>query len=300
MKIAKHGKKWRVFHKTGWQYFTTYIDACEYVKTHSINKLWDTLAQIETGPADIPQFHFTAPTALCFLSDLHIGSSGVDYAQLRIDAETIAKTDGMHAIFHGDGIDNWIIPKLSPLQRGQAVPFDDEWALFRLWLDTLGKKLMVVVAGNHDNWTRRMGGVDFLEHLTKPIALYDDEEVLFDVIVGKRTTRICVRHKWRGHSIYNPTHGIERAARDIDADVYVGGHFHIATLARWFTVRERDRLAIITSTYKVYDSYQRTLGLPPSQHRGACAIVIDPKDKDLIFFRDINAAAKYVTYLRKR
>lgn len=299
MKITKARQQWRIWHNGGWVYFKSYDDAAEYVKIHSTKKLWDTLASLSAEPVEVPQFRFTKPTALCFLSDLHIGSSGVDYAQLRTDAETIAKTDGMHAIFHGDGIDNWIIPKLAPLQRGQAVPFDDEWALFRLWLDTLGTKLMVVVAGNHDNWTRRMGGIDFLGHLTRPIALYDDEQIMFDVSIGKKLIRICVRHKWCGHSIYNPTHGIERAARDIDADIYVGGHYHIATLARWFTVRERDRLAIITSTYKTSDAYQRTLGLPPSQHRGACAVVIDPHSADLMFFRDLKSAARFLTYIRQ-
>jgi hypothetical protein len=194
MRIVKHGKKFRVWHENQWHTFSTHKEALEYAKRHGTKRLWDALASRTAEPTIIPQFAFTEPIALCFLSDLHIGSSGVDYAQLRADTETIAQTDGMYAVFHGDGIDNWIIPKLAPLQRGQAVPFDDEWGLFQLWLDTLDTKLMVVVAGNHDNWTRRMGGVDFLAHLVQPKALYDDEQVIFDVKIQKRRVRFCVRH----------------------------------------------------------------------------------------------------------
>lgn len=300
MKITKHRNRWRVSVNGKKHSFATYEEATVFVKTQSSIKLWDILSVSRPQKPIIPTINFDNPIALCFLSDLHIGSKGVDYYQLRKDAEIIAKTDGMYAVFHGDGIDNWIIPKLSPLQRGQAISFDDEWAIFQAWLETLGSKLQVVVAGNHDNWTYKLSGIDFLKHILSPIVLYDQEQIIFDAKVGSKTVRICVRHKWRGYSIYNVTHGIERSARDIDADIYVGGHFHVATLGRWFTVRERDRLAIITSTYKVQDQYAKTLGLPPSQHHGACAVIIDDKSSDIIFIRNLQQASEYITYKRRK
>ncbi len=308
MKIYKHGTKWRtrIYDANGariWVNFPTEAEAQAFVESQTGTREFEVWRRLETHrfPLMRAQREIELPNrpyALAFLSDLHIGSPYTDYKQARLDAEVIRATPGMYAIFHGDGIDNWILPKMAGLQRGQAVNFDDEWALFKLWLSILGRKLLVVVAGNHDNWTYTLAGIDFLKNIVDPRIYYDSQQVDFTVKAGDSLMRFCVRHKWRGNSILNPTHALERAARDIDADVYVGGHTHIATLARQFTVRDRDRLALLTGTYKVYDSYARQLGLPSSMHSGAGALVVDPA-KGHTFIRDIREAADYLTWKRR-
>ena len=308
MKIYRHGNRWRLkMHDDAgvrrWMSFDTEDEAIAYVEhlAQGVQRIDDVWSRLERKTITTPYHEVELPEepyGLVFLSDLHFGSPHTDYRQARLDAEVIRDTPGMYAVFHGDGIDNWIIPKMAGLQRGQAVDFDDEWALLRRWLSILGDKLIIVVAGNHDNWTYTLGGIDFLQNLVDPAIFYDPQQILFTVSSGEHQLRVCVRHKWRGQSILNPTHGMERAARDIDADVYVGGHTHIATLARQFSVRERDRLALLTGTYKRYDTYARQLGLPPSQHSGAGALVIDPR-KGHTFIRDIREAADYLTWKRR-
>lgn len=323
MPPQKQNNKWRfcVRDHNGsprWQSYSTYdecyaeweryinrrrkeaVDAVEipYIEEEtSTDDLWDQAYTYNARRRrDTPQILVPhKPFAIAFISDLHIGSQGTDYVSLRRDAETVRDTDGMYAVFHGDGIDNWIIPKMQGLQRGQAMPFDDELALFRAWLLTIEKKLLVVVAGNHDNWTTKLAGFDWLKSITPTTALYDPQQITFDISHGDNRVRICVRHKWRGSSILNPTHAMERSARDIDADIYVGGHTHIGTLFRSFTVRGQDRIAVLTGTYKTEDSFGRELGLPDTQHRGCGAVVFDT-DGSMTWIRNLDEAARYLKF----
>ncbi len=262
-----------------------------------VQSLWDMAkAQQPTERRDVPAITMAnAPFAIAFLSDLHIGSTATDYRSIQEDAETVRDTDGMYAVFHGDGIDNWIIGKLQAQQRNQAMPFDSELALFKAWMATLENKLIAVVAGNHDNWTKKMAGVDWLKSITPPTAIYNNNEALFELYWAKNKATVCVRHKWRGTSILNPTHGIERASKDIDADIYVGGHTHIGTLFRSFTVRNKDRLAVLTGTYKIHDDYGSELGVPRSQHRGCGAVVFDV-DGSSTWVRNLQEAARYLKF----
>jgi len=242
------------------------------------------------------------PIALVLLSDLHIGNASTDYRQLRTDAQLINETEGMHAIFHGDGIDNWIVPKLQQLQRGQAVNFEHELMLFESWLSMISDKLVAVVSGNHDNWTHSMSGVDIVKRMLKKTkVLYDRDEIRTIISLGNKEWEFCIRHKWLGSSIYNPTHGIERFSRmGASFDIGIGGHTHIASLSREFVSNDnRQCMAIITGTYKRYDGFARQLGLPHCPHNGSGAIILQPNGTSL-WIRNLDDAAEYVTYLRNK
>jgi UDP-2,3-diacylglucosamine pyrophosphatase LpxH len=242
------------------------------------------------------------PIALALLSDLHIGNATTDYRQLKNDAELIKNTNGMYAIFHGDGIDNWIVPKLLQLQRGQAVNFEQELLLFESWLSMISDKLVAVVAGNHDNWTHSLSGIDIVKRMLKNTkVLYDRDEVRTVMTVNGNNWEFCIRHKWLGSSIYNPTHGIERYSRmGASFDIGIGGHTHIASISREFiSYDNRQCMAIITGTYKKYDGFARQLGLPHCPHNGSGAIILKPNGTHL-WIRDLQEAAEYITYLRKK
>jgi len=327
MPPVKHRNKWRFLVRENgdrsWKSFATYEEAKKAHEIHmesrknsknaihveiasieeidDIENLWDYVEENQhIKRSDFPQIFLpNKPFAIVFLSDLHIGSSGVDYKQVRIDAETVKNTENMYAVFHGDGIDNWIIPKLAPLQRGQLIPFDKEIALFKAWLTTIQEKLIAVVAGNHDNWTTKMSGIDWLHGIVAPHALYDSQQMIFDVNFGGKSLRICVRHKWRGTSIHNPTHGLERASKDIDADIYVGGHTHIGTLFRGFVVRNKYRIAVLTGTYKNHDNFARELNLPDSMHSGSGAVIVDV-DGTMTWTQNVQEAAAYVKFKNEK
>ena len=147
---------------------------------------------------------------IAWLSDSHFGSAETDYRALRQDAETIRDTPRLYAEFHGDGCDNWINAKLADLQRDQAMPFDNEVRLFASWLDMLRGKWIAVIAGNHDNWTRKLAGIDQLrQSLDGMRVLYDSDEVCFTLMHGPNEWRVKLRHKWKYGSVTNATHPIE-------------------------------------------------------------------------------------------
>lgn len=276
---------------------------------YNINDIWETaefafditLEREKRRNAQRIEFPAT-PIAIAMLSDLHIGNASTDYKQLRKDARLIQETDGMYAIFHGDGIDNWIVPKLQQLQRGQAINFEQEILLFESWLSMISNKLVAVVSGNHDNWTHSLSGIDIVKRMLKTTkVLYDRDEVRTVVSVGNFEWEFCIRHKWLGSSIYNPTHGIERYSRmGASFDIGIGGHTHIASLSREFVSNDnRQCMAIITGTYKRYDGFARQLGLPHCPHNGSGALILYPNGK-YMWIRDLQEAAEYITYVRNK
>jgi hypothetical protein len=172
------------------------------------------------------------PVAIAFLSDLHIGSAGTDYQAIKVDAELIAATPGMYAGFHGDGTDNWIVGKLTALQRGQAIGFDAERLLFESWIDLIAPKLLWWVEGNHDDWTEKLvGSSPNRAALQGARAIYDRNQAILKLHHAGQSRLIVIRHKWRFSSIFNPTHGLEVGwdRGDTSYDWAIGG---IRTLVR--------------------------------------------------------------------
>lgn len=246
------------------------------------------------------------PCAIAFLSDTHFGGAGTDYESAKRDAEIIQRTPGMYAIFHGDGMDNWVVGKLQRLQREQAMPFTAEVHLFASWLNTLRDRLIVVVPGNHDNWTTMISGVDMVrDALRSTTVLYDPNQVVFTLALGNHVgapeRRIVIRHKWRFGSIFNPTHGIEVGwdRGDIDYDIAVGGHTHIGTVCRPFWRHHKKRFAVLTGTYKILDRFGDEVGFASPNDRGCGAMVFDQHGNPF-WTENLTVAAEFLNYLRDR
>lgn len=243
-----------------------------------------------------------SPSGVAQLSDFHLGNDGTDYEALAQDVKIIRDTSGLYCGFTGDGVDNWIVGKLVALQRNQALDFDSEWLLFEWILKELDESMLWVVAGNHDNWTMKIAGIDRLEHLLKgTYKLYHPQQIVFNLEVGPQTHTVKVRHKWRGNSIFNPTHGIEVGWErgGTDFDIGIGAHTHIATLYRQNIKHGKVIHTILTGTYKLYDEYGEEVGYAPSHGRGSTALIFD-KNGNIQFFNELEQAADYLTYLRKR
>lgn len=240
------------------------------------------------------------PVAIAFLSDLHIGSAGTDYAAIRDDARLVRDTPGMYAVFHGDGMDNWVVSKLTQLQRGQALGFDAERLLFEDWMSMIAPKLIAWVEGNHDLWTEKLVGVNpNRKYLDDARMLWDRNQCVFSLEHCSHTRTVMVRHKWRYNSIYNPTHGLQVGWErgDFNYDLAIGGHTHVGTLCHSFYRHNRIRHAILTGTYKTIDSFGEELGMPAPKGRGCGALVLTT-DGQQIFLDSLELAAKFLAFLR--
>lgn len=238
---------------------------------------------------------------LVFLADQHLGSPGTDIVRAMEEAETVAQTDGLFAVCCGDMLDNFIVGKLKQARDGSRVTISDEWALVRRYLKIVAPKLVLSVAGNHDYWTELLSAVPYFREVLAAISpgtLYDSDEARVDVRLGEFGWRLRVRHKWLGNSIWNPTHGQERAARmDQDADILVGAHTHVSGVVRSFNNGGRTALAVQCGAYKIEDRYAIRQGFTrPNQSTAVCVVLTE--EGEMFGIESLDLAARVVRALR--
>ena len=161
------------------------------------------------------------------------------------------------------------------------------------YFNKLQGSILFWCSGNHENWTRKVSGIDFIrEGLKGSLCLYDRTQISFTLRWGKNEQKWLVRHKWRYSSIFNATHGLEVGWERVgyNFDVGVGGHTHIATLCRPFIRENKKRFAVLLGTYKIRDNFGRECGFPASVGRGSGAFVYHPDGR--VFWCDDLPTAK--------
>lgn len=232
------------------------------------------------------------PFALALIGDTHFGNSGTDYRALLEDAQIISETSGMYVGFAGDATDNYVIGKLIALQAHQSITLKQEWSLFIDWLELIKDKLLFAVAGNHDNWTQKLIGIDRLrEALADKDILYNDQELVFRLVADTVDLLVKVRHKWKGSSIYNPTHGPERDRLfgNHPFDIGIAAHTHTGTIFRQNVFDDKVCTFVQLGAYKRLDKYGRELGFKPVFSSGCAAIVVD-KIGNVMFANNLQTA----------
>jgi len=238
------------------------------------------------------------PVALVEVADVHLGGSGINYPRAFDEAEIIAATPGMYAVFAGDVLDNFVIGKLRRARDDSHFTICEEWVLTKRYLQILKDKLVVVVSGNHDQWVKLLAGFDYFREVVASIrkdVIYDANDALIKVRVGFWELPIRVRHQWRGTSIYNPTHGIERAMKwDQGFVIGMGAHTHVSGVVRSTNVGGLNGMAMVAGTYKRCDDYARYSGFPRPNTSTAVTVVIDDEDRSLTGFDNLDTAARYM------
>lgn len=237
-------------------------------------------------------------TVVALMSDLHLGSPYTDYKSILEDTDIIEDTEGMHLVVVGDERDNFILRGLSSARFGAEMSLPSELQMYRDWLQRVEDKTLAYVTGNHDLWTYKTSGLDVAQMLLPENVLYDPHVLRMKWHINGFDYKVKLRHKWPGTSIYNWTHGIERAWRDEPFDIGIGGHTHQATLCREFVRDGQLRLAILMGTYKnLGDKFGDQIGHPASPHKGSAAVMFHP-DGHIQWFRELHQAAQYLNYLR--
>lgn len=208
----------------------------------------------------------------------------------------------MWLVTDGDMLDNFLFAKMMNARFKSRISIDEEWALVRKYLKIVAPKLLVSVSGNHDNWTMAITGIDYFKEVLKQISpdtIYDTDDLTFRLDVGKAKTAIRVRHKWNGTSIYNFTHGIERAAKfDGGFQVGVGAHIHASGLVRTFDINGLTGMAVLCGSYKRYDPYARTNGFYKPNSSTAMTVIFDESGA-MVGVDRLDVAARMIKALRK-
>jgi hypothetical protein len=240
------------------------------------------------------------PVCVVFSADWHLGSDGTNYARLEDELGLIVDTPGMYAGFVGDMVDNFIIGKLLGLRMATSFHVTEEWAMARYALEMIAPKLLFAVGGNHDAWTTKAAGIDYLADMVKQVAAvpYDADDLTVDLHVGRTCYTIRARHKWRLNSMLNPTHGIEQASRFDKGrpfDVGVGAHTHASGLSREFNNGGRTGLAVLCGAYKREDDFARQMGFPAPNQATSVAVIFD--EAGIWGTSNLTAAADYMRRL---
>lgn len=240
----------------------------------------------------------SGPIALIQFADLHLGDGGVNYPRLWEETKLVANMPGAYVIVGGDVTNDFIIGSLRQARDEARFSIPDEWALFRAWLRIIAHKIKIAVAGNHNNWPKLLTGMDYFEDVLGDWvqdALYDPDEVVVDIIVGDFTQKHKIRHIWRGSSIYNDTHGVERSAKfDSAFDVGWASHTHASGLVRSFNVEGRTGWSMLSGSYKRVDTYARRRGFRKPNKATAVGLLIDPDERTCVGFDNLRMLDKYM------
>lgn len=221
------------------------------------------------------------PICLVWMADTHLGNTGVNYDAIAEDIETIKTTPGMYVCVLGDILDNFIMGRLKDIRLGTEFSISEEWVLARRVLRELAPKLLLSVSGNHDLWTYALTGIDYLREihaLLNPGIAYAKYDASVTLSVGGRDYVMRARHKWKGYSQYNDTHGIEWAAKFDKGrhfDIGIGAHTHKGALYRQFVNGGVTGHALMCGSYKTYDDYSVMGGFPQANEAAAVAMIID-------------------------
>lgn len=244
------------------------------------------------------------PIALAFAADLHLGSPGSDIRRVLAEAQTVLETPNMWLVLAGDLLDNFVAQKLMHARHNTAVGIEDEWELVRHYLEIVAPKLLVSVAGNHERFTYTLSGIDYFRTVigrVAPQAIYDSDDALFNLKLGKTEFPIRVRHNWQGSSIWNITHQIERAAKfDNNFICGIGGHTHASSVCRQFNLAGRTAMAVLCGSYKAFDLYAKQKGFA-KPNDSTIATVIFYESGAMVGVNDLTEAARIMRmYVRKK
>jgi len=264
-------------------------------------KEWERTRELEKRRANQSLEFSHGPVALVSVADLHLGGSGVDYPRLFAEAELIASTPGMFLVLVGDLVDSFIVGRLVQHRLGTRLNITDEWALLRRYLRIVGLKVRASIGGNHDYWHTMLSGIDYLREVlarVAPDAIYDQDDARITVKVGSAEWPGRIRHKWAGNSIYNETHGPERAAKwDQDFVWSIGAHTHRGGVARSFNHAGRSGWAMMCGSYKRVDKFARQQGFPKPNNSAAVALVFDEETGSMTGFDNLQMCAKFMREL---
>lgn len=245
---------------------------------------------------------FEKAPLITFQADLHIGGAYTDYERIEAEAEAIVATPNSYVYLVGDLIDAFYF---NPAQYEdiEQTPEQVEYAraLVKYYADN--KKLLGVVAGNHDMWVKKHGFDPYVYILEGIETHYIHGIGYVELGVGDQTYNLSTNHMFKGSSIYNPNHPQRRAVNEgaRGSDIVVSGHWHDKAIQQLpfkeFGGESRLTTLIALGTYKATDEYIRTYGFAnrdPMSMYGASVILRDGKKVVMPFYDVLEAHEEYL------
>lgn len=240
------------------------------------------------------------PIGISFASDQHISlDNTVALKQMRLDAWMVRDTPGMHVICVGDAIDNHI-KHVAAMVNSRSTP-GDQYRLLNQYLRWIKDKMLVMISGNHDDWTSQLAGVDVSKMLCdNNKIMYAPDEARIKVHLPGHTYDVAARHQGGGNSKKNPTNSIKEWWRNGTAPFDIGAMAHLHELAlERVTLHELERWVCRPGSYQTISAHSRQYGYNPTLP--ACpTFIIYPDKREIVGYAQLPAAARFLTYERDR
>lgn len=270
----------------------------EYIE-HLI-KHQETLQQFDDRQTSITlDIKDTKPIGIVFTGDWHIGGLYTAHKEMIEDFKTISNTDGLYNIAMGDYADNYN----SNSHKGgifeqQENPDKQKELIHYLFKKYLGHSNIAVLKGNHDNWSYKETGEDFVKYIAReiesPYLWYGGE---INLRFGNQVYRIIARHTYLGNSALNTTNSQRRLFDETQGDIIALGHLHYNEVHSK-SKAGKDTVWIRTGTYKRTDDYTQWVVGGQGDIRQPMVILF-PDKKKILDFRDMYDGIKYLKMLRQ-
>lgn len=245
----------------------------------------------------------TEPIAIAFVGDPHIDNDGCNWPQLEADIKVLKETDYMYAVGIGDYTDNWV-GRLERLYSQSNMSKSRALKLLEWFVLDSGISWLSLVAGNHDQWSGDDSPLKLLCKQNNILILDSVNQFKLNFNNG-RTCRIDARHDFKGHSMWNSLHGMQKAAHMKEpAHIYVAGHTHNWAIHQEESASKDFVYWLLRSRgYKHIDHYATELGHDEQEYGSSICVVIDPRVSErnpefIQAFASVKKAADYLKYLR--
>lgn len=242
------------------------------------------------------------PICLAVAGDPHVDADGCDWPELLRYVDVVRDVPGMRGLHVGDITNNWV-GRLERLYKEQETTEHNSFRLSTWLMEQCPWDL--VQLGNHDLWNR--GGVLYK-------ALWSDAQIRhlakFEANLTYRWPNgeemgVCVRHNFKGRSMWHPLHGpLKRAQMRPGAALYVQGHLHSgAYMKAQSAIDSQCYIAATVRGFKKVDSYAEEGDFPQEENYEAMYFILDPMaapTERIRVYGDPDEAAYQLTDIRRR
>lgn len=248
------------------------------------------------------EFNLSVPDewfGIAFMADMHIGNIGADHRAMEYDARLIADTPGLYTVLGGDMMDNHI-KIMSAIIATPSSP-RQQLEAFEYLLSIFSHKILAIISGNHENWTKASSGIDVLGRVARERRIfYSPHEVCLNLQTSALQYRVALRHKYKNNSALNLCNTVKRMWEHgkYNFDVGVVCHHHEAEIET-FVKHDLPRIAIRTGTYLLLDEYASREGFNTADYPIVPVVIFNPVQRKMHGFSDLAEGARYLKYLRE-
>ena len=250
---------------------------------------------------DVP---IAGPYALMFFGDPHVDDNGCHWPLLQKHCELARDTEGLYAINIGDTTNNWV-GRLAKLWANQDTSASTARKMAKWLLHDSGVPWFIWLHGNHDMWDGPVSTTWF--NAIKPHHVHmDDWQSKFTLRSPNGFDfRVWAAHNFKGTSVWNNLHGLEKAAQMQDwAHLYVAGHHHDTGLRQGENPHRQFCYWLMrVRGYKFMDEYAELHGFGEHQFGASGLVVVDPdasKPNAVQCFLDPFEGVEYLKWKRSK